>query len=88
MLRGAALLRPMLPYRPGEPLALSGTDVLIAAGDADPYSPPEQVEELAELLAAGGAEVQVIAPADRPRARAGRPRRARRLDPARAWRTQ
>jgi predicted esterase len=59
LLRGAALLRPMLPYRPQEPLSLSGTDVLIAAGDADPYSSPQQVEELAELLAAGGAEVQV-----------------------------
>jgi phospholipase/carboxylesterase len=59
LLRGAALLRPMLPYRPKEPVSLAGTDVLIAAGDADPYSSPEQIEELAELLAAGGAEVQV-----------------------------
>jgi hypothetical protein len=58
-LRGAALLRPMLPYRPDEPLSLVGTGVLIAAGDADPYSSPQQIEELAELLAAGGAEVQV-----------------------------
>ena len=49
----------MLPYRPGEPLSLAGTDVLIASGDADPYSAPEQIEELAEVLAAGGAEVQV-----------------------------
>ena len=61
LLRGAALLRPMLPYRPQEPLSLAGTDVLIAAGDADPYSSPQQIEELAELLAAGGAEVQVSA---------------------------
>ena len=60
MLRGAALLRPMLIYRPEEPLALAGTDVLIAAGDADPYSPPQQVAELAELLAAGGAEVELV----------------------------
>ena len=59
VLRGAALLRPMLPYRPDEPLSLVDTDVLIAAGDADPYSSPQQVEELAEFLAAGGAEVQV-----------------------------
>jgi phospholipase/carboxylesterase len=49
----------MLPYRPDEPLSLVDTDVLIAAGDADPYSSPQQIEELAELLAAGGAEVQV-----------------------------
>ena len=39
LLRGAALLRPMLPYRPQEPLSLAGTDVLIASGDADPYRP-------------------------------------------------
>jgi phospholipase/carboxylesterase len=59
VLRGAALLRPMLPYRPDAPLSLTGTDVLIASGDADPYSSPGQIEELAEVLAAGGAEVQV-----------------------------
>ena len=59
LLRGAGLLRCMLPYRPTEPLSLSGTDVLIVAGDVDTYSSPEQVVELAELLTAGGAEVQV-----------------------------
>ena len=58
-LRGAALLRPMLIYRPEEPLALAGTEVLILAGDADPYSPAEQVVELAESLTAGGAEVEL-----------------------------
>ena len=60
VLRGAALLRPMLVYRPDEPISLSGTDVLIAAGDSDPYSSPQQVHELAELLAAGGAEVELV----------------------------
>jgi phospholipase/carboxylesterase len=59
LLRGAALLRAMLPYRPAGPLSLAGTAVLIVAGDADPYSSPQQVAELAELLADGGAEVQV-----------------------------
>ena len=59
VLRGAALLRAMLPYRPQGPLELTGTDVLIAAGDSDPYSPSEQVAELAELLRAGGADVEV-----------------------------
>jgi phospholipase/carboxylesterase len=58
-LRGAALLRPMLPYRPDEPFSLGGTDVLIASGDGDPYSSPQQIDELAELLAAAGAEVEV-----------------------------
>jgi predicted esterase len=60
VLRAAALLRPMLIYRPVEPVSLSGTNVLIAAGDADPYSSPQQVEELAEVLAAGGAEVELV----------------------------
>ena len=60
VLRGAALLRPMLIYRPDTPLALSGTDVLIAAGDDDPYSSVAQVIELAELLVAGGAEVELV----------------------------
>jgi predicted esterase len=60
VLRAAAILRPMLIYRPEEPLTLSGTEVLILAGDADPYSPPEQVVELAEFLAAGGAEVELV----------------------------
>ena len=55
VLRGAALLRPMLIYRPEAPLALSGTEVLILAGDADPYSPAAQVVELADLLTTGGA---------------------------------
>ncbi|MDX6620797.1 MAG: phospholipase/carboxylesterase [Gaiellales bacterium] len=59
VLRAAALLRPMLPYRPDWPLELTGTDVLIATGDADPYSPRAQVAELAGLLAGGGAVVQV-----------------------------
>ena len=59
-LRGAGLLRPMLPYRPEAALSLAGTDVLIVAGDADPYSSPAQIEELAQLLAAGGADVELV----------------------------
>jgi phospholipase/carboxylesterase len=59
VLRGAALLRPMLPYRPTGTLELTGTDILIATGDADPYSPAAQVTELATLFTAGGAAVQV-----------------------------
>jgi predicted esterase len=59
LLRGAALLRPTLPYEPTATPALAGTDVLIDAGDADPYSPAEQVRRLAEILTAGGAAVSV-----------------------------
>jgi predicted esterase len=59
LLRGAALLRPMLPYEPEGELALAGTDVLIAAGEGDPYSSPEQTRRLAEVLDSAGAQVSV-----------------------------
>jgi phospholipase/carboxylesterase len=59
LLRGAALLRPMLPYEPDRAPALAGTSVLIAAGEGDPYSSPEQTRRLAEILTGGGAEVTV-----------------------------
>jgi phospholipase/carboxylesterase len=56
-LRGAALLRPMLPYEPDATPPLDGTDVLIAAGESDPYSSPAQTARLAEILAGAGAAV-------------------------------
>jgi predicted esterase len=56
-LRAAGLLRPMLPYEPEQIPELAGTDVLIEAGERDPYSPSEQVTRLTEILRAGGAEV-------------------------------
>ena len=56
-LRGAGLLRPMLPYEPKQIPELTGTDVLIEAGERDPYSSNEQVTRLTEILRAGGAEV-------------------------------
>jgi predicted esterase len=59
LLRGAALLRPMLPYEPDRTSELAGTDVLIAAGEGDPYSSPEQTGRLADILSAGGAAVTV-----------------------------
>jgi predicted esterase len=58
-LRGAALLRPMLPYEPEGAVELDGTDVLIAAGEGDPYSSPEQSARLAAVLRDAGAEVSV-----------------------------
>lgn len=58
-LRGALLLRPMVPLVP-EPLpALTGTAVQIVAGRADPIVPPAGTEALAELLRTSGAEVRV-----------------------------
>ena len=56
-LRGAALLRPMLPYEPEEGLRLDGTSALVAAGARDPLIPLGEPERLARLLAAAGAEV-------------------------------
>jgi predicted esterase len=59
VLRGAALLRPMLPYEPDRTPALRGTDVLVAAGEGDPYSSAEQTARLVDVLRDGGATVTV-----------------------------
>ena len=58
LLRGAALLRAMLPYEPEPGLALAGADVLVAAGERDPYSPVAMSERLARVLADAGAAVR------------------------------
>lgn len=57
LLRGAALLRAMLPYEPEQTLDLHGTSVLIAAGEGDPYSSPEQIARLIHILRSAGADV-------------------------------
>lgn len=57
LLAGAALLRPMLPYRPDSSPRLSGKRVLVDAGSVDPMVPPDQPPALADLLAEAGAEV-------------------------------
>jgi phospholipase/carboxylesterase len=57
VLRGAGLLRPMLPYEPDHQPELANTDVLIAAGERDPYSSLDQVRRLEAILTAGGAQV-------------------------------
>jgi predicted esterase len=59
LLGAAALLRPMLPYEPEGSLQLQSTHVLIAAGEGDPYSSPEQTRRLAEVLDSAGAAVTV-----------------------------
>lgn len=59
LLASVALLRPMLPYEPEGSLTLDGTEVLIAAGEGDPYSSPEQTRRLAEVLSGAGAAVSV-----------------------------
>jgi predicted esterase len=57
LLKGAALLRPMLPYVPEPAPDLSGKRVLVAIGEGDPMVPAEQPVELARLLTGCGAEV-------------------------------
>jgi phospholipase/carboxylesterase len=59
LLGAAALLRAMMAYEPEGELRLDGTDVLIAAGEGDPYSPPEQTRRLADVLSTAGAAVSV-----------------------------
>ena len=58
-LRGAVLLRALVPYEPDEAHSLTGTRVLVAAGARDPYVPLEQSERLAEVLRESGVEVEL-----------------------------
>jgi phospholipase/carboxylesterase len=55
----AALLRPMLPYTPEDTPDLSGVSVLVAAGEADPFCPPDMTRDLVALLERAGADVEV-----------------------------
>lgn len=57
-LRGALLLRPMVPLIPDQLPSLDGVPVAILAGRADPIVSPEQSGSLAELLKRAGAEVE------------------------------
>jgi len=57
VLAGAMLLSPMVPLEPDTPPRLTGTQVWIAAGRADPLVATAEVERLASLLAGSGAEV-------------------------------
>ncbi len=57
VLRGAVLLRPMVPLVPDQRPDLSGVPIYIAAGRRDPLIPAAQVDELADMLDRAGAEV-------------------------------
>lgn len=57
VLRGAALLSPMLPFEPPTLPDLTGTDIFIGAGQVDPMVPAGQVEQLASLYEGAGATV-------------------------------
>ena len=57
VLAGAALLRPMSPFKAPPRPDLAGTPVLVLSGLADPIVPAQDAERLARDLAAGGASV-------------------------------
>jgi predicted esterase len=59
VLRGALLLRPMVPLVPDPLPSLDGVPVAILAGRADPIVRPEQSEDLANLLRQAGARVDL-----------------------------
>jgi predicted esterase len=56
-LSAAVLFRPMVPFIPEQPVALSGKRVFIGAGEDDPIVPRDQPYKLAELLQLCGADV-------------------------------
>jgi phospholipase/carboxylesterase len=59
LLRGAVLLRPMVPFEPEALPDLSGVHIFVAAGELDQVVPKENTERLVELLRDSGAEIQV-----------------------------
>jgi phospholipase/carboxylesterase len=59
LLRAGVLVSSMLPFRPEAVPDLSSTAALLVQGRVDPYAPAEQAEALAELLAEGGAAVDL-----------------------------
>lgn len=56
-LRGAVLLRPMVPLEPDELPDLSGVPVYMASGEADRMIPEGSAERMASLLEEAGADV-------------------------------
>jgi phospholipase/carboxylesterase len=57
VLRGAVLLRAMLPFEPQVPPDLTGKPVLFLSGSNDPIIPADARERLAAVLQAAGAEL-------------------------------
>ncbi|MFI5385321.1 MAG: alpha/beta hydrolase [Fimbriimonadales bacterium] len=58
LLRGAFLMRAMVPFEPSSPPLLAGKRVLISSGESDPMVTRDQAERLAEILRSGGADVE------------------------------
>ncbi len=56
-LAGAILVRPIVPFVPTEMPDLQSKPVLLLAGSQDPVVPPNQPEQLADILRSAGANV-------------------------------
>jgi predicted esterase len=56
-LAGAILIRAMVPFVPKQAPDLRNKPVLLLSGRADPIVPTDQVDELADILKSGGANV-------------------------------
>jgi phospholipase/carboxylesterase len=59
LVRAAALLHAMVPFRPDPAPRLDGTRVLLTGGARDPMIPSDQTEELARILRDCGADVEL-----------------------------
>ena len=59
LLAGAVLFRPMVPFVPQRTPDLRNVGVFLAAGRADPITPPEQTSALAQILQTAGAQVSI-----------------------------
>ena len=60
VLKGAILLRAMVPFEPdAQSASAAGARVLISNGDSDPIVPAAETERLARLLQRAGADVEV-----------------------------
>jgi predicted esterase len=59
VLKGALLLRAMVPFEPDPVPALPGFRVLISNGSSDPMVSREETDRLAKLFARAGADVEV-----------------------------
>jgi phospholipase/carboxylesterase len=59
ILRAAILFRPMVPLVPDALPDLAGVQILVAAGNQDPFVPVSETERLVALLRSAGADLTV-----------------------------
>ncbi|MGD7043865.1 alpha/beta hydrolase [Jeotgalibacillus proteolyticus] len=60
VVKAAILHHPMVPIRDKQLPGLNGMNVLITAGDNDPICPPEETNDLTQLLENAGAQTEVF----------------------------